>query len=427
MITERLTFINLKNYSKKVNNIHHLVYEESNIDLADNNARKNKVHRDDIMKHDVNREFENFLLYLDLKNLTYKTSDYKTFKIYEPKERIIFKLPYYPDRIAHHAIMNIMEPIWVKLFIKNTYSSIKGRGIHACADDVQNILRKDVKGTKYCLKIDIKKFYPSIDHDILFEIIKKKIKDKAILILLQEIISSTEGVPIGNYLSQFFANLYLTYFDHWVKETLKCKYYFRYADDIVILSDNKEFLRNVLISIKMYLRINLKLQLKNNYQIFPVKSRGIDFVGYKFYHTHTLLRKSIKQRMFKLIHLYKIGKVSRYKLEKGMQSYFGWLKFCNSKHLLQKIEKETGLKFSNWRGEKTLISSIKNKKITIVEVVKYKRYFRIHYIHNHKAYFCKSKNKKLYEILNKFLNGSKNIHNRLAIDDSETWQRFLSI
>lgn len=96
---------------------------------------------------------------------------------------------------------------------------------------------------------------------------------------MKEIIYSAKGVPIGNYLSQFFANLYLTYFDHWVKEELKCKYYFRYADDIVILGNDKNYLRNVLVSIKLYLKQVLNLELKPNYQIFPVESRGIDFVG----------------------------------------------------------------------------------------------------------------------------------------------------
>lgn len=132
---------------------------------------------------------------------TYVTSKYKTFKIYEPKERIIFSLPYYPDRIIHHAIMNILEPIWVNIFIDNTYSCIKGRGIHKLAKDLKGDLQKDRENTKYCLKLDITKFYPSIDHDILKKIIRKKIKDKLLLVLLDSIIDSAEGVPIGNYLS----------------------------------------------------------------------------------------------------------------------------------------------------------------------------------------------------------------------------------
>lgn len=286
---------------KRIGYLHEQVYNLPNIELADRKARRHKSVRWGILKHDKHCEKENLKLAETLRNLTYKTSKYSTFKIYEPKERLIFRLPYYPDRITHHVIMNIMEPIWVNIFIKHTYSCIKDRGIHDVAKDLKYVLQKYPEETKYCLKVDVRKFYPSIDHDILYEILQKKIKDKKLLTLLKEIIYSADGVPIGNYLSQFFANLYLAYFDHWVKEELKCKFYFRYADDIVILSDSKEFLRSVLLSMKLYLRNVLKLELKQNYQIFPVDSRGIDFVGYRFFHTHVLLRKSIKVRLFRLI------------------------------------------------------------------------------------------------------------------------------
>ena len=136
--------------------------------------------------------------------------------------------------------MNILEPIWINIFTKDTYSCIKNRGIHKLVNNLKKVLKSDPEGTKYCLKLDIKKFYPSINHDILKEIIRYKIKDEELLQVLDEIIDSAEGVPIGNYLSQFFANLYLAYFDHWIKEVLKVKYYFRYCDDITILGSNKE-------------------------------------------------------------------------------------------------------------------------------------------------------------------------------------------
>lgn len=131
--------------------------------------------------------------------------------------------------------------------------------------------------------MDITKFYPSIDHNILKSIISRKIKDTKVLEILYEIIDSVngingiygKGVPIGNYLSQYFANLYLTGFDHWCKEELKCRYYYRYADDIVILGESKAHLRNVLVAIKLYLKHVLKLGVKGNYQIFPVESRGL--------------------------------------------------------------------------------------------------------------------------------------------------------
>lgn len=156
------------------------IAEISNINLADDKARKHKEKRWGVIKHDKNKTEENMQLVEILLNGTYKTSEYKTFKIYEPKERLIFRLPYYPDRITHHAILNVLESIWVKTFIVNTYSCIKGRGIKAAYCGVKKSLT-DVSGTKYCLKVDIKKFYPSLDHDVLFGILKKKIKDPKLL------------------------------------------------------------------------------------------------------------------------------------------------------------------------------------------------------------------------------------------------------
>lgn len=201
---------------KRYNNLFDKIVSLDNLYLADKKARRNKSNRKDIKEFDQNKEESLKKLQQDLINGTYKTSEYNTFIIREPKERLIFRLPYYPDRIVHHAVMNIMEPIWVSIFIKDTYSCIKHRGIHEALHNVKEAL-KDVDNTTYCLKLDIRKFYPSIDHEVLKSIIRKKIKDWKLLQLLDEIIDSAEGVPIGNYLSQFFANLYLTYFDHWLK------------------------------------------------------------------------------------------------------------------------------------------------------------------------------------------------------------------
>lgn len=245
---------------KRYSGLHDKLCTIENIEVADDNARKNKNKKYGINKHDKNRQYENEDLVDKLFNLKYKTSKYSLYKIYEPKERIIYRLPYYPDRIAHHAIMNVVKDIWTKSFIHNTYSCIEGRGIHLCASNLKRDLRKYPNKTTYCLKLDIKKFYPSIPHDGLKECIRKKIKDKDFLIILDEIIDSTDsvrntsskltgkngiGVPIGNYLSQYFANLYLSELDHLCKEELKCKFYYRYADDIVILSNDKDFLHKV--------------------------------------------------------------------------------------------------------------------------------------------------------------------------------------
>lgn len=229
-----------------------------------------------------------------------------------------------------------MEPIWVSIMINNTYSCIKGRGIHKALADVKRDL-KDSENTTYCLKLDVKKFYPSIDHGILKKIIRKKIKDKRLLELLDEIIDSAQGVPIGNYLSQFFANLYLSYFDHWIKEVKRISYYYRYADDIVILGSSKVELHNLLREIQKYFNDKLKLKVKENWQVFEVDKRGLSFVGYVIRHTHILLRKSIKQNMCrKSAILCKYKSITKDYYKQQMSSYFGWAKYCNSNNLMKR-------------------------------------------------------------------------------------------
>lgn len=294
-----------------------------------------------------------------------------------------------------------MESIWRKIFIKNTYSSIRGRGIHKCVKDLRKDLQNNAEETQYCLKLDIRKFYPSLDHEILYSIIQRKIKDKWLLKLLKEIIDSAKGVPIGNYLSQFFANLYLTYFDHWIKEEVKCKYYYRYADDIVILDNNKSRLRNILIAIKFYFHNILKLQIKPNYQIFPIEKRGIDFVGYVFRHKYVLLRKSIKTRMLRLVNLYLSKKITKSTFESRMTSYRGWLKFCNSKHISSTIEKAANYRISTWNGRLELLTQFNNKQLYIIEILCRNKYFEIHFLRNRTPLVVKSRNKRLYSTLNK--------------------------
>ena len=342
---------------KRVGNIFEKVISLENLRLADEKARKGKLHSYGVQLHDKNREANLLALHESLKNGTFKTSKYHVFKIYEPKEREIFRLPYYPDRILHHAIMNILEPIWVSVFNKNTYSCIKNRGIHACAKDVKHTLKKDPDGTRYCLKIDVRKFYPSIDHEILKTVVRRKIKDSRLLALLDEIIDSVpSGVSIGNYLSQYFANLFMAYFDHWLKETKGVKYYWRYADDIVILAPNKDVLHSLLHEIRAYLRDNLKLKVKRNYQVFPVDSRGIDFLGYVFYHSHTLLRKSIKQKLCRRVAKLNKRKVAPTKEQYKQQicSWWGWCKYCGSIHLMNKLKNSFPYEIKFNRAKRTL-------------------------------------------------------------------------
>ncbi len=324
---------------KRYNNLFDKIVSLDNLCLADKKARRNKQHRPEVVKFDKNRDQLLLDLQSKLINGTYRTSEYYTYKIYEPKEREIFKLPYYPDRIVHHAIMNIMEPIWVSCFIKGTYSCIKKRGIHKALKDVKEAL-KDKANTEYCLKLDIRKFYPSIDHDILKQVVRKKIKDKRLLSLLDEIIDSADGVPIGNYLSQFFANLYLTYLDHWIKEEKRIKYYFRYADDIVILHSDKNYLRQLFKELTEYIETKLNIKFKDNWQIFKVDDRGIDFVGYRTFHTHTLLRTGIKKNFCKKVSkLNKKQYLTKEQYRQKICSYIGWIKYCNGRNLLNKMTK----------------------------------------------------------------------------------------
>lgn len=203
----------------------------------------------------------------------------------------------------------------------------------------------DPEGTEYCLKFDIRKFYPSIDHAILKTVVRRKLKDPDLLWLLDVIIDSVpegEGIPIGNYLSQFFANLYLSELDHMAKERMFLRYYYRYADDVVILAPDKDTLIGVLITINQYLAEYRNLSLKSNYQIFPVDSRGIDFLGYVCFHTHTLMRKSIKKNMCRAVAKYDRlrdeGRLTDKQYKQAVCSWLGWAKHCNSKNLLRVLD-----------------------------------------------------------------------------------------
>jgi len=323
---------------KRIGNLYGKIVSLENLRHADEQARKGKMRSYGVKRHDNNRDANIYKLQNLLEEGAYKTSKYHIFSMVTDagKKRTIYRLPYYPDRIVHHAIMNVMEPIWTNIFTRDTYSCIKGKGIHGVFKKLKSDL-KDIENTQYCLKLDIKKFYPSIDHDILKQLVRRKIKDVKLLKLLDEIIASAPGVPIGNYLSQFFANIYLTYFDHYLKEDLGAKYYYRYADDIVILHKDKAYLHDFFKKIEHYLNTHLKLEVKDNYQVFPVEARGIDFVGYVFRHTHIMLRKRIKQSFARKVSKLNKKDISSSEFKAQTCSYEGWAKHCNSKHLLKTL------------------------------------------------------------------------------------------
>ena len=322
---------------KRYGHLYEKITDPENIRLAHKNASRGKMHYSEVKMVDANPDHYLGQIHDMLVKKTFRNSKYTEFlKTDGSKERLILKLPYFPDRIIHHAIMQVLEPIWFRSLVRDTYSAIKGRGIHDGVKRIQQALR-DAPGTRYALKMDIRKFYPSVDNAILKDMIRRKIKDQALLWLLDEIIDSARGIPIGNYLSQYFGNIYLSGFDHWMKEFKGARYYFRYCDDIVVLAGSKSDLHDLRAAAAEYLA-GIRLEVKGNWQVFPVDSRGIDFLGYRFFHGYTLLRKSIAQGFIR-----KVKKISRkwYRLPGSqvvnvVMSYYGWLRYANTRNLLNK-------------------------------------------------------------------------------------------
>lgn len=316
-----------------------------------------------------------------LKNHLFKTSEYEIFILNEgKKKRDVYKLPFFPDRIAQWAILQVIEPFLVANMTADTYSAIPGKGIQPIVNDlrgyyktkrvdgkkksvwVPSILLTDEENTRYCYKIDLHHYYQSINHEVLKQKFRKVFKDPELLWLLDEIADSintaTEedlielslsgeievdpntGIPIGNYMSQYSGNFYLSSFDHWVKEELHVKHYYRYMDDVVIFASSKEELHEIHRKVTAYTRDYLHLNIKGNYQIFPTKVRGVDFVGYRFFGEYTLLRKSTA------INFKRKMRACRKKMENNIpptysewcsfNSYKGWLGNCDSYRLSKK-------------------------------------------------------------------------------------------
>lgn len=309
-----------------------------NLRLADERARQGKKRTRGVRLFDQDRDGNLRRLHDLLLSGDYHTSRYTFFKISDPKERTIARLPYYPDRIVHHAIVAVLEPIFTALYTADTYACVKGRGGHLARKRIMRAMRRDTEGTKYCLKMDIRHYYPSIDHDILKGIIRRKIKDQRALRLMDEIIDSAPGLPIGNYLSQTLANVYLAYFDHYMKEVLGVQYYFRYVDDIVILSGDKSLLHGYRVAAGQRLAA-LGLELKDNYQVFPVEARGLDFLGYIFRHNYIRLRKRIKHNLFLRLAVLRSRGYNIKKFRSAVGSYCGWLKYTNSKNLTKTLNR----------------------------------------------------------------------------------------
>lgn len=318
---------------KRRGNFYHLIYNRGNLLTAHNNAKKNKSHYSEVIYVEKNKEQCLNSIQKLLKEESYILSkkDYRHLKILDKdKERDLYKLSYYPHRIIQWAIINVIGKDIIKSLIIDTYASIKGRGIHKLAKKLKGVLANDSEGTRYCLKIDIRKYYDNIDNEILYKTVKSKFKDKQFLNLIKTIIFSRgeKGQPIGSLLSQYMANLYLSVFDHMCKEKLGLKYYFRYMDDIVVLHNNKTYLHNLKRYFDIFLREKLKLKIKDNWQVFPVDVRGIDYVGYRFFRHKTILRRGI--------YINARYCFSRKYMHKATYSYLGWCKHANVKRFVNK-------------------------------------------------------------------------------------------
>lgn len=280
-------------------------------------------------------------LHTDLKNKTYTHGGYKAFKVNDPKPRDIHKATV-RDRVLHHVLYQALTPFYFSLFISDSYSCQDEKGTHRALKRFQSFGNQVSKNhTKQCyvLKCDIKKFFASIDQRVLRKILEKRIGDPDILWLLARVIesfSSTQvgkGLPLGNLTSQLLVNIYMHEFDQYMKQGLKVKYYIRYADDFVIFGENKEYLAEVLQSIKTFLKEKLKLELHPNKVSIETLGSGVDFLGWVHFSKHRVLRTTTKKRMVRNLKK-KLGSEG---YEATRESYLGMLKHGNAKKLKLQI------------------------------------------------------------------------------------------
>lgn len=325
---------------KRHGNLFEKIIDIENIKLAHKLAQRGKQHYTAVKR--INKNPEPFLRRIQKMLIagTFTTSQYKSEMRFDGgKWREIHKLPYYPDRIVQHAIMNVCGPIWRKMFIRDTFQSIEGRGTHDARKRVEAYLKSEPKS--YAIKIDIEKYYPSVNNELMKKCVRKNIKCIKTLRLLDDIIDSHSGLPIGNYTSQYFGNLFLTQFDWWIKQTVRLKGYFRYCDDIVFMHKDSKFLHGIFVaSEKMLKKIGLKL--KNSIAYRYVCKQGLDFCGFVFFATHTKLRKKIASNI-KTKALQKNPK----KLCDSLVSYWGWVKCIHAKSLWRKIVTKDILKLTD--------------------------------------------------------------------------------
>jgi RNA-directed DNA polymerase len=336
---------------KRLNNLWQQIITFDNLLLAYKKARYGKQQKQSVAQFTLNLESELFTLQQQLIEGSYQPGGYRLFTIYERKPRIIAAAPF-RDRVVHHALMNIIEPPLDKQFIHDSYACRQGKGVHKAIDRYQNWAKR----YRYALKMDIRQYFPSVDHLLLKDKIRHRIKDVNILNLIDKIIDTapppaldipTErctGIPIGNLTSQFFANLYLDDFDHYVKEHLKIRPYLRYVDDFIVLDDDKSCLNELREQIQAYLAHN-RLRLHPRKRHIAPTRRGLDVLGYFVFPHHRCLRNDNGHRFFRKLRgfakTYAKRKIDWTDFNPSVQSWIGHAKHADTYGLRAKIFYET--------------------------------------------------------------------------------------
>lgn len=312
--------------------------------------RKGKRGRKDVRVFERTLEDNLFELHQVLKDKTYQHGKYQSFFVHDPKQRHIHKASV-PDRIVHHLLYKYLYELFDRTFIFDSYSCRLEKGTHRAVDRLEKFVRIVSKNyTKPCwaLKLDIKKFFANVDHAILIQLLRNKVKEQAILRLLKQVIGSFhsdhgfgKGIPLGNLTSQVFANIYLNELDQFVKHKLKVKYYLRYADDFLILLGQKCYdtlvYHNKLVNlIKGFLKGKLKLELHPKKIILRELNWGIDFLGYIVLPHYILPRTKTKRRIFKKLR----QNASTENFNQSLQSYLGYFSHANSFKVIQQIENQ---------------------------------------------------------------------------------------
>jgi len=327
---------------KTYNNLFEKICSFENLHLAYLKARKGKRYRKEILRFSYDLEKNLLQIEKELRNQTYQHGNYREFIVCDLKKRHIKAAPF-KDRVVHHALDNIIEPIFDKGFIYDSYACRTGKGTHKAVKRLQVFIKSisdsvnaktESSEQQYCLQCDISKYFNSINHKILLKIIKKKIADKKALWLIEKILNSSQekprtGIPIGNLTSQLFANIYLNELDVFMKHKLGNKYYLRYMDDFIILNSNKNKLYKNREKTKFFLQDELKLQSNpKKANVFPINN-GIDFLGYRIFKNYKLLRKITITRFMKKVKSYKrkLNKEAEIK-EKFNGSVRSWLAYA---------------------------------------------------------------------------------------------------